>query len=281
MAAYEVAVDPLELYQLSPRINVMGIIKAFEDRCFAVYRRLRTDPQCHPKLHDYVRSFDLNREDFIRYMILHCFQPEYEYYAYELTLIFFYHFGWENKMMAYENVIRITAEALQIALLYEDHFPKHTFTTSLYAVVQFCKIFESNMLENYKAIRHILLKTLSSIKLTVNRTYYRNAYDLFLNSIRVLDPHMLRTTYYSKIYDYVFVYIYTVHPKTCVAQQNDCICCKSMYCKYHDSLIQKKLAARQKLMYNAYLFIRECLKISIPVIYNSFDRLQQKLCQTD
>ncbi|KYN28395.1 hypothetical protein ALC57_02122 [Trachymyrmex cornetzi] len=197
-------IEPLDIKKMRP-MNTMNIIQEYERRCLFMHRRLRTDPRCHPKLRTFVQSFKLNREAFIRHIMLHCYEKEYIVLANELTFVFWYEFGWTDKMMAYENIIRITADVSQVALMYLDTFPKHTFIMLLYAIVKFSKNVIMNMTsDKHKTICYNLLRTLSSINTIVTETYYGKMYDLWLKRIQNIDPHLEAEIYFDEIHKWMY-----------------------------------------------------------------------------
>ncbi|XP_018302740.1 uncharacterized protein [Mycetomoellerius zeteki] len=217
--------EPLDIKKTQPMMNTLKIIQEYERRCLFVHRRLRTDPRCHPKLRSYVQSFKLDREAFIRHMMLHCFEKEYIVVANEMTFIYWYEFGWTDEMMAYENIMRITADASQVALMYLDTFPKHTFIMLLYAIVKFARSVTRNMTsDNHKTICYNLLRTLSSINTIVSKTYYGKMYDLWLKRIQNIDPQLKAEIYFSEIHKWmynIFEYDFETMPlahKKCVQQ---------------------------------------------------------------
>ncbi|KYN41816.1 hypothetical protein ALC56_03746 [Trachymyrmex septentrionalis] len=198
-------VEPLDIKKTRPTMNIMNIIEEYERRCLFIHQRLRTDPRCHPKLRSFVQSFKLNREAFIRHIMLHCYEKEYIVLANELTFVFWYKFGWADEMMAYENIIRITADVSQVALMYLDTFPKHTFIMLLYAIVKFSKSVLKNMTgDKHKTICYNLLRTLSSINTIVSETYYGKMYDLWLKRIQNIDPHLEAEIYFDEIHKWMY-----------------------------------------------------------------------------
>lgn len=191
-------IEPLEMKNLFPNIiDTLKIIQEYEKRCFIMHRRLRTDPRCHFKLRNYVQSFKLDRQAFIRHMMLYCFKMENEIYGVSLSLNFFHHLGWANERIAYENIMHINAEALQIALIYIESFSKNTFIMLLHSIVDFSKRIESFIPDNQEEVRRILLKTLSSIKYVVDETRYKLIYDFLLKHICDEDLSYLTDKYYE------------------------------------------------------------------------------------
>jgi len=198
--------EPLDLRKVWPVLNTLQIIKVYEKRCFFVHQRLRTDPRCHPKLRSYVQSFNLDREAFIRHIMLHCFEKEYMALAHDLTFMFWYHFGWTDEIMAFENVMRITVDVSHIALMYLDTFPKDTFIMLLFAIVQFCWWVAKKLPRDKQAIRCILLKTLFSMSHIVNKTHYREMYNALLKRIQDLDPYLQRKEYFHRLRSWINMY---------------------------------------------------------------------------
>jgi len=198
--------EPLDLRKVWPVLSTLEIIKVYEKRCFLVHRRLRTDPRCHPKLRIYVQSFNLDREAFIRHIMLHCFEKEYMAFAHDLTFVFWYHFGWTDEIMAFKNVMRITVDVSHIALMYLDTFPKDTFIMLLFAIVQFCWWVAKKLTRDKQAIRCTLLKTLLSMSHIVNKTHYREMYNALLKRIQDLNPYLQRKEYFQKIRNWINMY---------------------------------------------------------------------------
>jgi len=202
---YLSGVEPLEMNMLRP-LNILKMIQEYEKRCFVVYQQLHWDPRCPPKLRNYVQSFKLNREAFIRHIMLHCFEKEYMALAHDLTFMFWYHFGWTDEIMAFENVMRITVDVSHIALMYLDTFPKDTFIMLLFAIVQFCWWVAKKLMRDKQAIRCILLKTLLSMSHIVNKTHYREMYNALLKRIQDLDPYLQRKEYFYKLRSWINMY---------------------------------------------------------------------------
>ena len=51
------------------------------------------------------------------------------------------------------------------------------------------------------------------------------------------------------------------------------ICNETFHCKYHGFLIKKKIAAK----YNAYMFIRECIKFQNSTKFQHYEQLMRNL----
>ncbi|XP_018377471.1 PREDICTED: uncharacterized protein LOC108770397 [Trachymyrmex cornetzi] len=265
------SIEPLEMKHMFPVImNTIEILKEYEKRCFVMHQRLRTDRRCHFKLRSYVQSFKLDRESFIRHMMLYCFKIENEIYGSTLTLIFFRECGWANEMIAYENIMQIGAEALQIALMNIESFSKNTFIMLLHSIIDFSERMASFMPENQEEIRRILPKTLSSIKNIIGEQRYKLMYAFLLKYIYDGNLSYLIGKY-NEISEWIYALIHGYVP--CTISLIDCTCDKCSYCK-RQSFFKNKIA----MMYNAYLFICECIKISTNFHRYYYERLLRNLC---
>ncbi|KYN41815.1 hypothetical protein ALC56_03745 [Trachymyrmex septentrionalis] len=206
-------VEPLDITKAWRQMNALNIIREYEKRYIVVYRQLRVDSRCHPELRKYVQSFSLDREVFIRHMILHCIGEEYATFMCDLIVKFWYYLGWTDEMMAYENIMRITIDVSQIALTYMEMFPKDTFIMLLFAIVHLSRNIAKNLpLDKYKAIRRILLKTFSSMSHMANRTQYRDSYNDLLKYIQEVDPYMSRQNYFKTIFHKIITFLEICEP---------------------------------------------------------------------
>ncbi|XP_011065182.1 PREDICTED: uncharacterized protein LOC105152521 [Acromyrmex echinatior] len=266
------SIEPLEMKYLFPiTTNTIEIIQEYEKRCFVMHQHLRTDRRCYFKLRNYVQSFKLDRESFIRHMILYCFKIENEIYGVTLTFIFFRYYGWANEMIAYENIMQISAEALQIALMNIESFSKNTFIMLLHSIIDFSNTVENFMPDNQEEIHRILLKTLSSIKNVIGEKRYKLMHDFLLKYIYVENQSYLTERKYNEISEWIYALIHGYVP--CTVSLIDCTCDKCSYCK-RQSFFKNKIA----MMYNAYLFICECIKISTEFHHYYYERLLRNLC---
>ncbi|XP_011707922.1 PREDICTED: uncharacterized protein LOC105462768 [Wasmannia auropunctata] len=274
--------EPLGLTKIWPAMTTLEIIEEYEERCLIVHQQLRRDPRCHPKLRSYAQSFKLDREAYIRHMIMHSLDVEYNVYATSLTVTFFSNFGWANQMIAYENVMRITAETSLIALMYVETFSENIFLLMLFGIAQFSWNIESVIPR--EVVRPIFLKTLSSMKPIVGRTRYGFMYNYFLKRIQKENLSLPTKIYFNEICGWIHLLQFKCVPRKHALDCTNCTCDKSSYCEYHSFLIKNKLAAK----YNAYLFVCECIKLPMITdtldktgIHHCYDRLLRKLCRND
>lgn len=180
-------VEPIDQIFLAPKLQtilrgtVQDVIQSYERRCLATYQLL-----CANSVQgDY--NFQLDKRALLRHMMLHATEEEYKNFAIELTIVSWSYFCWANELEAYENVLRITAEAMQLALMFTDTFSKDTFVSLLRALVHYCntllRLKHQNMCKHQEAIFSILSKTLSSLKSTVDETRYGKMYENLLEQI--------------------------------------------------------------------------------------------------
>nr|XP_012215416.1 PREDICTED: uncharacterized protein LOC105667886 isoform X7 [Linepithema humile] len=173
--------EPLDWAQMSmiiirlDKIDIRNVILDYEARCFPIHQRLRTN-----SIWIYNKRFTnctrINRESLIRHMMLHATMREFKSLVYELTELY-YHFGWTSQLEAYENLVRIAAEAIQLTIVYSKTFPPNASITLLRTLVKFCKKFAKKSDANlHYAVCCILLKTLFSLQQLINGTRYTKVY---------------------------------------------------------------------------------------------------------
>lgn len=200
------------------RGTVRDVIQNYERRCLTTYELLRdgsstANPQCKSEMKDQfdVHSFELDQKALLRHMMLHASEKEYELFTIEMTIISWSYFGWANELVAYENVLHITAEAMQLALMFTDTFPKDTFVSLLRALVRYCNIFirlEHQVCKNPEAICSSFSEVLFSLKSTVNETHYGEMYGDLLKIVNdmCVNSHSEIIDYFRTINELLEIY---------------------------------------------------------------------------
>lgn len=186
--------------------HVMDVIHNYERRCLAVYRRLSTEPA----LRDHVKSFRLDREAFIRHMMLHSSTKEFEIFALQLTTVFWFAFGWADELDAFENVTRIAADATRLVLTCNRVFPEDSFVTLLQTIVQYCSQLANIGHIDLKTIRRVLIRTMSSLKAAVKNTHYCEMYKSLLARVKNINVDKFdlnKQTYLEEIENWIDVYL--------------------------------------------------------------------------
>lgn len=178
--------EPLDQAQMTaaivPDINVLHVIKNYETYCFPIHLHLRINPRWEGRRKKFTCCAYINRESFIRHMILHATADEFKSYVYGLTELY-YSFGWASQLEAYENVVRITTDAIQLTMVYPKTFSPNASITLMRLLVKFCKKFaKESDASSHEAICRILLKALFSLKQLMHGTRYSVLYNyLFIN----------------------------------------------------------------------------------------------------
>jgi len=208
-------VEPIDQILLAPMLRtilrgtVQDVIQNYERR-LATYQLRQSNLQCKPKLRDYV-YYQFDQKVLLHHMMLHATEEEYKNFAIEMTVVSWSYFGWANELVAYENILLITAEAMQLALIFTDTFSKDTFVSLLRALVLYCNALlrlKHQMCKNQEVFFNVLSKTLISLKSTVNETQYGKIYDNLLeqiNNMRVNSNSEI-TDYFRKISELIEVY---------------------------------------------------------------------------
>ncbi|GAB1863122.1 hypothetical protein CAJAP_04201 [Camponotus japonicus] len=286
--AIDDCVEPIDRARLSPLWHILNgsildIIQDYERRCFIIHRRLRTDPRCEPKLREHVQSFRLDRESFLRHMILHATEKEYEIFALELTTIFWCNFGWTDEMEAYENVLRITGEAAQLALIFDNTFPNDTFVSLIRALVNFCDVFahiNHNTNDQQVAIRRILLKTLHSLKDTTDRTCLGQMYGFLLARIKdilIKNSYSYIDRYFHEVNDWIDVYLVRCEGLMTPIKESENSSDSDDEKSLKDTQVldeARKLTSKEIDMFNSYKFVCECIKISNKGTHRCIERIR-------
>ncbi|XP_071640798.1 uncharacterized protein [Temnothorax longispinosus] len=210
-------VEPIDQVLLVPKLQtvlrgtVRDVIQNYERRCYGTYQFLRANPQfCEPNMRDYVHSFQFDQRPLLRHMMLHATEKEYMTFAIEMTIASCAYFGWANELMAYENVLHITTEAMQLALVFTDTFPRDTFVSLLRALVQYCDLFSrlKYRRRQREQICNVLSKTLFSLKSIVSKTQYGKIYDNLLECISNMsdESNFKVEKYFNNISELIEVY---------------------------------------------------------------------------
>ncbi|XP_011877907.1 PREDICTED: uncharacterized protein LOC105567570 [Vollenhovia emeryi] len=181
---------PLQLRTML-RGTVIDVIQNYERRC-------KYQPQ---------HSSQLDRRAFLRHMMLHATEAEYQNFALEMTTMSSAYFGWTNELIAYETILQITTEAMQLALAYTDIFPRDTFVSLLRRLLRYCSALSCLKQKEYKeAIYDVLLKTLFALKSIVGGTQYDKMYNIFLEHIDKMYKSDEIAVYFLNLKELIEVY---------------------------------------------------------------------------
>lgn len=191
--------------------NALYMIQNYETRCFPIHQKLRIDArwkmQTNQTWHQrFTPCVRINRESFIRHMMLHATVSEFQSFMYALTTLH-YHLGWNSNLEAYENIVRIATEALQLTMVYFAMFPYNAFWALLYSLIKFCKRCAQQLPHidhelSCEAICRILLEALLSLKLLMYNTKYSKSYNSFFILVDAMFANKAYenvTSYFNKI----------------------------------------------------------------------------------
>ncbi|XP_011065175.1 PREDICTED: uncharacterized protein LOC105152517 isoform X2 [Acromyrmex echinatior] len=204
-------VEPIDQILLAPllqkilRGTVKDVIQNYERRCSTIYQLIYTNSQRKSDL------FKFNQKALLRHMMLHATEDEYKNFAIEMTMVSWSYFGWANELEAYENVLHITAEAMQLALIFTDTFPKDSFVSLLRALMHYCNtllFLKHQICNNQEILFNVLSKTLFSLKSAVNETQYGKIYDNLLEHINnmCVDANYRIRDYFRKISELIEIH---------------------------------------------------------------------------
>lgn len=187
------------------------LIRDYKRRCFVVHRRLCSDSQNSPELREYAQSFQLDQDIFVIHIMLHATEEEFKRFALELTTVFWCHFGWANEFEAYKNVLRITTEAMHLALTYDDTFPSDSFVVLLRALVSFCGAFANiKDVRDQETVCCCLQKTLFFLKEAADKTRYGQMYSLLyerIKDISIDESYSDVENYFHQISEWIEMYL--------------------------------------------------------------------------
>ncbi|XP_012057735.1 PREDICTED: uncharacterized protein LOC105620869 [Atta cephalotes] len=203
-------VEPIDQILLAPllqkilRGTVQDVIQNYERRCSIIYQLIYTNSQGKSDF------FKFNQKALLRHMMLHATEEEYKNFAIEMTIVSWSYFGWANELEAYENVLHITAEAMQLALIFTDTFPKDSFVSLLRALMHYCNtlLLLKHQMYNQEIFFNILSKTLFSLKSAINETQYGKIYDNLLEHINNMsvDANSRIKDYFRKISELIEIH---------------------------------------------------------------------------
>ena len=203
-------VEPIDQILLAPllqkilRGTVQDVIQNYERRCSIIYQLIYTNSQGKSDF------FKFNQKALLRHMMLHATEEEYKNFAIEMTIVSWSYFGWANELEAYENVLHITAEAMQLALIFTDTFPKDSFVSLLRALMHYCSVLLllKHQMYNQEIFFNILSKTLFSLKNAINETQYGKIYDNLLEHINnmCVDANSRIKDYFRKISELIEIH---------------------------------------------------------------------------
>ncbi|XP_032685922.1 uncharacterized protein LOC116851036 isoform X2 [Odontomachus brunneus] len=192
-------IEPLDKATFSPLLymvqsNILTIIDDYAKRCYSVRNKYKQTR----KINDvyffcrYIDNIQLEKQDFVRHMILHATESEYLEYCMDMTVNYWFFFGWLNETEAYDNVTRITMEAICIGLEHSDNLPYDSFLVLLKYCMHFTELFmwKNEGLTWCDTIMQILLKNMSIVVTSIQCRKQLKEYEQLLTEMK----NIIKTT---------------------------------------------------------------------------------------
>lgn len=161
-------------------VSVIDIIEDYERRCFVVLNRLKEDSKASEKLH-YFSDLSLRREDFLRHLIIRSTEEEYQKLGSELTIIYWFVFGWNDEIDAFDNFLRLTMEACCLSLEYSSIGGNNLFVYLFKSFMRFCRMFVSlEGMKNHEKVCQLLIKNINQLNESIKHSPYVNLFTTHL-----------------------------------------------------------------------------------------------------
>ncbi|KAG7200541.1 hypothetical protein KM043_001102 [Ampulex compressa] len=192
----EALVEPVDkihfshLWHLLPHgASVLDIVEDYERRCCFVTNRIKEDASFSEGLRSYLSDVSLLREDFLRHLISRTTELEFQKVACEVTIMYWFMFGWENEMEAYDHLLRLTMETCSLTLEYPSAFPRDSFAFLLSCLLRFCRDFvRLESLKDTEVIYRSTIRNVRSLEESVRSTRYKSLFtDVLARAFRIVD----------------------------------------------------------------------------------------------
>lgn len=184
-------IEPLDKAIFSPFLymmenSILTIIDDYTRRCYTVRKKYKQARQGNSDMCTFIDSIQLEKQDFIRHMILHATTTEYHQYCIDIISKYWFFFGWLNEMDAYDNVIRITTEAIRIGLEHRENVPFDNFTVLLKCCMHLTEVVVWKSIASYQhnIIIQIMLKNMSLVTMSIQHKKQLKAYEIFLGNLK-------------------------------------------------------------------------------------------------
>ncbi|XP_034193492.2 uncharacterized protein LOC117610343 [Osmia lignaria lignaria] len=187
----ECVIEPIDKLYFSPLwylrkkgVSIIDIIEDYERRCFVVLNRLKEDPQTSERLRRYFSDLSLEREDFLRHLITRSTEGEYQRLGTELTIVYWFAFGWNNEIEAYDHFLRLTVEACSLALEYPSIGGNDLFPFLLKSFIRFCRMFI--LLEEFEDKEHVyksVIKNINQLNESIKHSPYANLFENYFTHL--------------------------------------------------------------------------------------------------
>ncbi|XP_011147398.1 uncharacterized protein LOC105187941 isoform X2 [Harpegnathos saltator] len=183
-------IEPLDKAVFAPLLylvqgDILSIINDYTRRCYIVRRKFKEMYQRDIDMFLHIDHIPLEKQDFIRHMMLHAVEMEYYRHCLDMTLKYWFFFGWLSEWDAYDNVTRITMEAVCVGLEYKENVPPDNFSMLLKNCIRFTEMlsWDVTTFEKKDMIIQILLKNMYLVVPSTQGTQYYDTYNALLANL--------------------------------------------------------------------------------------------------
>ncbi|XP_076631891.1 uncharacterized protein LOC143347003 [Colletes latitarsis] len=194
----EAVIEPIDkmhfdslCYLIQKGVSVIDIVTDYERRCFIILNRLKEDPKTSANLRNYLSDLSLLREDFLRHLIIGSTESEYQRLASELTMLYWFAFGWNDEIEAYNDLLRITIEACCLSLEYPSIGGNDLFPFLFKSFTGFSKTFVSlEGMKNEEQIYQLLITNFNQLDSSIKYTSYADLFTTCLTHLNNDTQHV-------------------------------------------------------------------------------------------
>ncbi|OAD59243.1 hypothetical protein WN48_09509 [Eufriesea mexicana] len=189
----ESIIEPIDKLHFGPLwyltqkgVSIIDIIEDYERR-FVILNRLKKDSKTSEKLRNYLSDLSLSREDILRHLIIRSTEEEYQRLGSEFTIIYYFIFGCNDEIDAYNDFLRLTIEACCLCLEYPSIGENDLFPFLFKSFTSFCRTFALlDGIENHDKIYQLLIKNINELDSSIRHSPYAH---LFTTYLAHLDNH--------------------------------------------------------------------------------------------
>ncbi|XP_076240748.1 uncharacterized protein LOC143183168 [Calliopsis andreniformis] len=165
-------------------VSVVDIIEDYERHYFTVLNKLKEDPKVSEKLQNYLSNFRLQREDFLRHLITQLTDEEYHKIGSDLTVMYWFAFGWNNEIEAFYHLLRLTIEICCLTLEYPSIGGNTLFAFLLKSFLRFCKTFLLlERMKNQETVYRYLIENINEFNESIRHSPYAQLFATCLTSL--------------------------------------------------------------------------------------------------
>ncbi|XP_053977601.1 uncharacterized protein LOC128875762 [Hylaeus volcanicus] len=169
-------------YLTEKGVSIIDIVTDYERRCFTVLNRLKEDPKSSERLRNYLSDLNLLREDFLRHMIIRTTDVEYQILASEFTIIYWFAFGCNNEIEAFNDFLRITIEACCLSLEHPSIGSNDLFAYIFKSFMRFCTTFVSlEGMKEEKIVCQSLINNFNQLSGSIKHSPYAHLFITYNN----------------------------------------------------------------------------------------------------